>query len=222
MHTRRNMTPEDNPVTDRTRAGRPPDERKYQAILDSARKHFADNGYAATSIERIASGAAVSKVTIYNRFGDKAGLLEALVRRQAETMKTAIHAANREAPELETKLVNFGTTLLAFLFHGDHYHFDAMLSGLTDSHPETTRRFFDAGPGTMRSELAKVIEEAAQRGDLSIDDPVVAAEDLVSLWKGFKDVELRFGVAGPQSVDAIRSHVEHGIAVFLRAYAARN
>ncbi len=202
------------------RAGRPTDERKTEAIIDAARDAFFGEGYAASSIERIAEKAGVSKVTIYKRFGDKAGLLEALVRRQAEHMTTTIGEANRDAETIEAQLVNFGVTLMTFLFDDTHFHFDTMLMIERDRHPEAAHRFFDAGPGTMRRELIAILKAAVRRGDLKIDTAKAAAEDLLSLWKGFADMELRFGVAKKPTPNYIQNHVRHGVGVFLRAYRA--
>jgi TetR/AcrR family transcriptional regulator, mexJK operon transcriptional repressor len=202
------------------RAGRPTDERKTEAIIDAARTVFFSEGFAAASIERIAELAAVSKVTIYKRFGDKAGLLEALVRRQARHMTETIREANRGAATLEAQLVNFGCTLMSFLVEQKHFDFDSMLAVGKQRHPETTRRFFDAGPGTMRSELTAILKQARKRGDLILDKPQRAAEDLLSLWRGFRDIEARFGVAKTPSPAEIKRHVRHGIDLFLRAYRA--
>ncbi len=211
-------------MTDNTppRAGRPMDETKTFDILNAARECFFSDGFAETSIEKIARQAGVSKVTIYNRFGDKPGLLEGLVRRQADMMTIAISQMNRDAPDLRTRLANFGTTLLGFLFHETHFHFDAILATEAKRHPDMTRRFFEAGPGTMRRELAKILVEGAEAGDLDIDDGQTAAEDLVSLWKGFPEVELRFGVSEPNDNRRIERCVEHGLDVFFRAYSARS
>ncbi|WP_299323175.1 TetR/AcrR family transcriptional regulator [Parasphingopyxis sp.] len=214
------MTDEDSDTEAPARAGRPTDERKTEAILDAAREAFFGQGYAAASIERIAEQAGVSKVTIYKRFGDKAGLLEALVRRQADNMTTTIGEANRDAATLEVQLVNFGFTLLSFLFDESHFHFDSMLVIERDRQREAAQRFFDAGPGTMRRELTKMLAAAHKRGDVHIPQPQRAAEDLLSLWKGFADLELRFGVVDMPGPARIRSHVRHGVKVFLRAYRA--
>ncbi|WP_176593451.1 TetR/AcrR family transcriptional regulator [Sphingobium sp. EM0848] len=48
-------------------------------LLDIARSVFAELGYAAASIELIASKARVGKQTIYSRYGDKAGLFRTVV-----------------------------------------------------------------------------------------------------------------------------------------------
>ena len=208
----------DTATTVATRAGRPTDERKTEAIIDAARDAFFGEGYSASSIERIAEKAGVSKVTIYKRFGDKAGLLEALVRRQAKHMTATISEANRDADTIEAQLVNFGVTLMSFLFDDTHFHFDTMLMIERDRHPEAAHRFFDAGPGTMRRELITILIAADKRGDLKIDTAKAAAEDLLSLWKGFADMELRFGVAKKPTPRDIQNHVRHGVGVFLRAY----
>ena len=57
---------------------------KAAAILDGAMQEFLANGYAATSMDRVASAAGVSKATVYNHFQDKAGLFAALVQQLAE------------------------------------------------------------------------------------------------------------------------------------------
>jgi TetR/AcrR family acrAB operon transcriptional repressor len=50
-----------------------------QHILQAALRHFANDGYAATSVQQIVNDAKVSKPALYYYFKDKAGLFEALV-----------------------------------------------------------------------------------------------------------------------------------------------
>jgi len=54
-----------------------PETRRH--ILRAALKHFANAGYAATSVQQIVGDAGVSKPALYYYFHDKAGLFEALV-----------------------------------------------------------------------------------------------------------------------------------------------
>lgn len=214
------MNHDETQVVAPARAGRPTDVRKTEAILEAARAIFFGEGYAAASIERIAEHAGVSKVTIYKRFGDKVGLLEALVRRQVKHMTETISEANRDAATLEVQLSNFGYTLMSFLLEEKHFDFDSMLVAERQRHPEKTRRFFEAGPKTMRSELTAILTTAHERGDLELDQPQRAAEDLLSLWRGFNDVKARFGVARTPSPSQIKTQVRHGVDIFMRAYRA--
>lgn len=71
----------------RRKVGRPLDAAKRAAIVEAAAHHFFHHGYAATAIEQVAADAGVSKVTIYNQFGDKRALFTAAVECECEKMR---------------------------------------------------------------------------------------------------------------------------------------
>ena len=52
---------------------------KSAAILKGAMKEFLDNGYAATSMDKVAKSAGVSKATVYSHFGDQESLFGAVM-----------------------------------------------------------------------------------------------------------------------------------------------
>jgi len=54
---------------------------KAKAILEGAMREFLAHGYAATSMDRVAAAAGVSKATVYSHFKDKEGLFNALIQR---------------------------------------------------------------------------------------------------------------------------------------------
>ncbi len=70
-------------ITPRKR-GKTADLAKREGIILAAKKAFFDHGYAGASIEAIAGEAGVSKVTIYNHFGDKRALFTAAVEHECE------------------------------------------------------------------------------------------------------------------------------------------
>jgi AcrR family transcriptional regulator len=55
-------------------------EAKTEAILKGAMEEFLANGYAATSMDKVAKAAGVSKATVYSHFGDKENLFSALIQ----------------------------------------------------------------------------------------------------------------------------------------------
>ncbi|MEM7593461.1 MAG: TetR/AcrR family transcriptional regulator [Cyanobacteria bacterium P01_A01_bin.83] len=69
------MTKTDRQISEPTRG-----EAKAKAILQGAMKEFLKNGYAATSMDKVAKSAGVSKATIYSHFGDKENLFNALIQ----------------------------------------------------------------------------------------------------------------------------------------------
>ncbi|MEM1132600.1 MAG: TetR/AcrR family transcriptional regulator [Pseudomonadota bacterium] len=196
--------------------GRPRDPEKHQAILQAARKIFFTKGVAASAIEEIAQHAGVSKVTIYNRFGDKPTLFEAVVKEQTDSMSEMLIGKKAEGADLKTRLNGFGEALLAFLFHPDHVSMERILAQDLAEHPGLADRFFAVGPGQCRDRLSHVLSEAAQRGELTLDDPRDGAEDLLSLWKGFADLEFRLSVRSPPDKAEIAERVALGTEKFLR------
>jgi AcrR family transcriptional regulator len=81
------------------------------ALLEAATERFANDGYAATTIDAIASSARVSKGAVYYHFADKAELFEAAFRERQQQLlaKVAAAAASRNDPwdQLDTALAAY-------------------------------------------------------------------------------------------------------------------
>ncbi len=63
---------------------------KAAAILEGAMQEFLTNGYAATTMDKVAAAAGVSKATVYNHFQDKEGLFNALIHQLVQKKFQAI------------------------------------------------------------------------------------------------------------------------------------
>ncbi|WP_036477819.1 TetR/AcrR family transcriptional regulator [Myxosarcina sp. GI1] len=59
-------------------------QEKTAAILKGAMQEFLKHGYAATSMDKVAKAAGVSKATVYSHFGDKEGLFNAVMHDLAQ------------------------------------------------------------------------------------------------------------------------------------------
>ena len=73
--------------------GRPVDTKQQDLktqILDTAEELFADNGYAATSIRRIANEVGVNPALVHYYFGNKKTLLQNVMERSLEPLGQAI------------------------------------------------------------------------------------------------------------------------------------
>ncbi len=72
---------------------------KVEQILKGAIQEFLAHGYAATSMDRVAAAAGVSKATVYSYFRDKEALFAALVEQLAQKKFRVIWDAERFAGE---------------------------------------------------------------------------------------------------------------------------
>jgi AcrR family transcriptional regulator len=76
-------------------SGRQLSPEKAEAILAGAMQEFLACGYAATSMDRVAATAGVSKATVYSHFQDKEGLFNALIQQLVRTkFRTMFGPAN--------------------------------------------------------------------------------------------------------------------------------
>ncbi|AYF74416.1 TetR/AcrR family transcriptional regulator [Nocardia yunnanensis] len=66
--------------------------RNRQAILEAARKLFAEEGAEAATMDRIAAAAGVAKGTLFHRFGSRAGLLHELIAEGALGLMEAVRS----------------------------------------------------------------------------------------------------------------------------------
>lgn len=158
-------------------------------------------------------------MTIYGHFGDKETLLEAVIRAEASRMEQSLIRPRARCVPLDEVLNGFGETLLGFLTAPEMEACDRLLAGEAARLPALARRFYEAGPGYIHRQLASVLASATKRGEIAIEEPLRAAEDLIGLWKGMMLVERRFGIVRTPDVAELAARARRGTALFLRAHA---
>lgn len=178
---------------------------------------FFEHGFAAVSIEQIAAAAGVSKVTIYNQFGDKRGLFTAAVEAECGRMESYFSIGESTGGTWRDRLTAIGHGMVAFLSRPEMIQFERRIAAETVHDPEIGAAFLAAGPHRMKRALAGVLYTLTQNGQLRIDDADLAAEQFASMCKGMGDLERRFGHPSDGARD--RQRIESAVAVFCRAYA---
>ncbi|UYV15841.1 TetR/AcrR family transcriptional regulator [Porphyrobacter sp. ULC335] len=206
--------PENN--SGRRKVGRPLDAAKRSAIVHAAAHHFFHHGYAATAIEQVASDAGVSKVTIYNQFGDKRALFAAAVESECEKMRGHFSMDAMPQGTIRERLTAIGQAIFAFLFRPEMMQFERRIAAETEVDPAIGAAFLEAGPRRMKQAFGAWLAHAVEAGELVIPDPMLAAEQFVSMCKGMGDLERRFGA---EVCPAQRDHrIAGAVDVFLAAY----
>lgn len=200
----------------RRKAGRPLDAAKRAAIVDTAAHHFFHHGYAATAIEQVAAAAGVSKVTIYNQFGDKRALFTAAVECECEKMRGHFSLEAMPQGTIRERMTAIGDAICAFLFREEMIQFERRIAAETEADPAIGLAFLEAGPWRMKQAFGAWLAKMSEAGELAIADPLLAAEQFVSMCKGMGDLECRFG-AEVSLVDRDR-RIGGAVDVFLAAY----
>lgn len=184
----------------------------------AAAHSFFDRGFAATSIEQVAADAGVSKVTIYNNFGDKRALFAAAVEHECEKMRSYFEVPDMPTGTVRDRMMVLGEAILAFLSRDEMVQFERRIAAETEQDPVIGAAFLAAGPHRMKSGFVQLLKAMCDAGELVIEDHELAAEQFVSMCKGMGDLERRFGE--PIDPERNQQRITGAVDVFLQAYAA--
>jgi len=83
-------------------------------ILSAALKHFANNGYAAASVQHIVDAARLSKPALYYHFRDKAALFQALVDEAHDERYRLLREAAEKGGDIRGRLESLLTVLFEY------------------------------------------------------------------------------------------------------------
>lgn len=201
------------------KTGRPADTAKREAIIDAATHAFFAQGFAASSIEQIAADAGVSKVTVYNHFGDKRALFTAAVEAQCASLRSHFSIEDLPQGSLRERLINVGEAMVAFLSRPEMVQFERRIAAETEQDPEIGATFLAAGPHRMMQTFTQFIQAMVDAGELVVQDHQLAAEQFASMCKGMGDLERRFGCANDLARNRLR--IEGAVDLFCNTYATR-
>ena len=199
------------------RSGRPKDTAKREAIVAAARSLFTSQPFDLVTMETVAAQAGVSKMTVYSHFRDKETLFEAIVAKTSDLMVGAL-SGSEQTGGLRERMIAVGTAFLGIILGSDICRMAHTLPVALRANRALADRFYAAGPGRVRGALARMIAEAERRGELRVDDPNQAADDLVSLWEGSMPAKIAFGLAELSTPEETSQRAIRGTDVFLRAY----
>lgn len=149
---------------------------KRSAILSGAMQEFLAHGYAATTMDRVAAAAKVSKATVYSHFQDKEGLFMALVQQLQEKKFQAVYGSP-EGPRLQGPpqqvLHHLASTMLENIIEDKPFQaFMRLIIGESGRFPELARAFSHHTP---RRFLSILKEYLSTQSGLNLKDPEATA-----------------------------------------------
>lgn len=196
---------------------------KRTAILEGALVLLARDGYSRASIDAIAAEAEVSTRTIYNHFGDKAGLFEAVIEHSAHQVAEAqlalIDRYLWKVTDIEADLRDFGRAWATPMpDYAAHFALVRQINAERSHIPAAAiERWQETGPRRVRQALASRMKEFSDRGLLAITDPELAALHFSLLVSGRDPSQPGVELAG-RDLDTM---IEAGVLAFLHGYGAQ-
>ncbi|UMM09278.1 TetR/AcrR family transcriptional regulator [Gluconobacter frateurii] len=155
---------------------------KREQILQGAEKVFLASGYEGASMSQIAREAGVSKGTLYNHFDGKASLFSAFFEERSKTKLAPIEAISREeGQDVHTVLRRLAETAIKMMLNPTSMDLYRIIVGEAGKFPNLADAFWQHGFGRTLHNLSDWLRRRSDAGELVIEDPDFAAEQLMIL-----------------------------------------
>lgn len=194
--------------------------RKFDQVLDGARKIFLRDGFERASVDDIAREAGVSKATIYAYFPDKQLLFMEVARCECHRQTEAAEALMVGGLSVRAALTVAAERIIAFLMSEFGQRMFRIVVGEGQRFPGLGREFHDCGPGLIHERLVHHLGAHVESGLLKIDDLDLAADQFAQLCKAGIHERLIFGMAETVTPDQVHRIVHGAVDMFMARYGA--
>jgi TetR/AcrR family transcriptional regulator of autoinduction and epiphytic fitness len=193
-------------------------DRKRQAILKAAAEQFRAHGFEATSVDKIAAAAGVSKRTIYNHFPGKEELFAETLVQLFQSGAAALELAYQSGRGLREQLTELLALKMRTLADRDFIDLARVAIAEAIHAPERARAVF-ARLGEREEGLTVWIRAAQADGKLKPGDPAFASTVLQGQLKTFAFwPQVTLGAA-PLPADEQARVIDASVAMFLAYFA---
>lgn len=193
-------------------------DRKREAIVRAAVEEFRSAGYEATSMDRIAAVAGVSKRTVYNHFPSKEELFALILEELWQSSVASVELPYRADQPLDVQLLQLLRQKLDLL--GDANFIDLARVAMAEIiHSPERAQAIVCRMGEKESGVSVWIRAAIADGRLRQVDPEFAGHQLQGLVKSFAFwPQVTMGQAPLAHAERTRV-AESAVAMFLGFYA---
>jgi AcrR family transcriptional regulator len=176
------------------RRNRTPSAGVERELLAAAEAVLVRDGPAGLTIRAVAAEAGVAPMGVYNRFGGKDGLVDALLIKGFTRLAAAIDGGDE--PDLQERLRSCGLRYRAFALSNKHFY-AIMFEGAIPR--EQVSSAVEQHARATFGVLVRNVELAAAAGVLDTPDPFEAAQQIWSTVHGAVALELKGLVLTPNS-----------------------
>jgi TetR/AcrR family transcriptional repressor of mexJK operon len=194
-------------------------------VFDAARTLLLRQGYAATTMEEIASLAGLTKRTVYNNYGDKHALFTRIIADVLAFAGTFARELQGEfsigvtASNLSDRLHDLAERMALAVLQPEIIALRRLLIGETRAFPGLAAEYFDRAPAQVINALAAEFDSLSRRGLLRVEDRHCAAAQFAYLVVGEPlDRAMLVGTLMPR--EQVIACAREGVRTFLARYEA--
>ena len=196
---------------------RPSSLKKRQRYIEVATKLFLEQGYEGTGLDQLIEHCGGSKLTLYSYFGDKKGLLKAVVTELTEQLREELKFDIIDTDTLDSQLMMFGYRYIKFIYTPELLKLSRLVMAQTRNDPGLVNFFLERGACHSQAVLQSLLQRQTVLVRLTIDDTFLACDQLLGALKGNRYFEALFADR-LLSEQEMKRYAEQAINAFLRCY----
>ena len=191
---------------------------KRRQIMDGARAIFLAQGFDGASMGEIARQAGVSKGTLYVYFESKEDLFQAIVEEECKAQAEQVFALDSDNHDVGAVLTKLGRDFIRFLSAPHRISSLRTVIAIAERMPELGKRFYEMGPASGITRVARYIEDQVKAGVLAVPDCELAAAQFLDSCKSTTLQPLLLNARERPSEERIDHVVTRAVKTFLAAY----
>jgi TetR/AcrR family transcriptional regulator of autoinduction and epiphytic fitness len=192
-------------------------EIKRDDIIEAAVYEFKKNGFNATSMDRIAATAKVSKRTVYNHFESKETLFQTITQAACDRITQVSEHPYSSATPVEEQLRKIAEQEIALLISPEFLDTVRMITSESFATPELTRSNFENFQDNSIG-IVKWIKLANDDGKLRVNDPVRAGKQFLALIENFALWPQLYGLKPAPDKKEQKVIIDSTVEMFLNTY----
>jgi TetR/AcrR family transcriptional regulator, mexJK operon transcriptional repressor len=194
-------------------------EEKRHRIMEAAADLFMEQGFDVTSMGAIAERAEVSKQTVYSHFGSKEKVFVASVENRCmmESLEPDFFCEQRPIANM---LLELAHRFHRLLMSEGGVNIVRFCESNAVTHPQLSELFYNAGPANLQHMLESYLAQKVEAGELKIDNPHFAANQLIFMVNAESPMRRRLGIEVKQSEQEIDEYLKNCVDLFLKGYSA--
>ena len=200
------------------RRGRPVNEALAQTIVDVACELFVELGFQATTMDKVAQRAKISKLSIYRHFENKEALFSAAIAARCHRFAPQSLFVGGEGTA-EEQLFAVGSSLLRLLLSPDVRNVETMILADKTNQVSLSKLYFDAGPARFINQIEALLRQLNASMELKIPDPSQSARLFAALFKGSDLLIVApFSLSDADSEIAVDDYCRVAVRMFVAAH----
>jgi TetR/AcrR family transcriptional regulator, mexJK operon transcriptional repressor len=204
------------------RRGRPANEALGQTIVDAAYELFVKYGFQATTLDKVAQRARVSKLSIYRHFENKEALFSAAIAARCHQFAPQVLFEGVDG-SAEVQLKALGSSLLRTLLSPDVRSVEAMIMADKTNQKSLSKLHYEAGPAHVIGQIEALLRQLHAKKLLNVPDPLRSARLFAALFKGSDLLIIaRFDEARVEGDNEIESYCRSAVAMFIAAHGGND